>query len=279
MHNTRKISASIVLYNTNIDELINVINSYAPSENRLLYLIDNSPHKTNLDSFLINNKYICYFLTKKNKGYGAGHNIAIKMAINANTQYHVILNPDLQFTPEIIDKIASFMDNDVNIAQVMPEILTPNGDIQYACKLLPMPFDLIFRRFIPNNIFFQKLNEKYILRNSGYNKIINPPCLSGCFMFLRMNIIKENNVLFDERFFLYFEDFDLTRRLHKIAKTIYFPYVSIIHNHAKESYKSKRMLIKHIKSAIKYFNKWGWFFDKERKRMNKQILDEIISLE
>jgi len=279
MENKRTISASIVLYNSNINDLKCIIKSYAPNENKLLYIIDNSPQKTNLESILTNNNYIYYFFSGKNLGYGTGHNIAIRMAIKSCTKYHIVMNSDLQFDTSIIDKIGDFMDNDANIAQVMPKILNLNGDIQYLCKLLPTPFDLIFRRFIPNTIFSQKLNEKYILINSGYNKIINPPCLSGCFMFLNMRIIKENNIFFDERFFLYCEDFDFTRRLHKIAKTIYYPYASIIHIHAKDSYKSKKMLIKHIQSAVKYFNKWGWFFDKERKRMNKQILDEILSVQ
>ena len=74
---------------------------------------------------------------------------------------------------------------------------------------------------------------------------------------------------------MYLEDFDLMRRLHRVGKTLYYPEVTIIHNHAKESYKSKKMLLIHIKSAIKYFNKFGWFFDKERKCMNKKILQEI----
>jgi GT2 family glycosyltransferase len=98
-------------------------------------------------------------------------------------------------------------------------------------------------------------------------------------MFLRMSTIEKYNLFFDERFFMYCEDFDFIRRLHRIGKTIYYPDVSIIHNHAKESYKSKKMMTEHIKSAIKYFNKWGWFFDKERKTMNKQVLDEILSLQ
>ena len=74
---------------------------------------------------------------------------------------------------------------------------------------------------------------------------------------------------------MYCEDFDLIRRLHRVGKTLYYPEVSIIHNHAQESYKNIRQLLMHIKSAILYFNKWGWFFDKERKEMNKKILDEL----
>lgn len=73
---------------------------------------------------------------------------------------------------------------------------------------------------------------------------------------------------------MYCEDFDLMHRIHRVAKNIYYTNISIIHNHVKESYKNFKMLITHIKSAIKYFNKFGWFFDKERKQMNNKILKE-----
>ena len=77
---------------------------------------------------------------------------------------------------------------------------------------------------------------------------------------------------------MYCEDFDLIRRIHRVAKTVYYPKVTIVHNHEKASYKNKKMLMTHIRSAIKYFNKFGWFFDKERRLMNTQILNEIKEL-
>ena len=75
--------------------------------------------------------------------------------------------------------------------------------------------------------------------------------------------------------FMYCEDFDLIRRLHQVAKTLYYPAVKIVHDHARESYKSRAMLWAHIKSAVRYFNKYGWVFDRERPEMNKRILAEI----
>jgi hypothetical protein len=62
-----------------------------------------------------------------------------------------------------------------------------------------------------------------------------------------------------------------------LGKTIYYPEVAITHIHAKESYKSVRMLFEHIKSAVKYFNKWGWFFDEERTEINNTVLRELWS--
>lgn len=106
--------------------------------------------------------------------------------------------------------------------------------------------------------------------------MMNVPYLSGCFMFLRVSVLKEVG-LFDERYFMYLEDTDLSRRIHKKYKTIYYPFVHIIHEYSKGSYKNIKLLIYHIHSAIKYFNKWGWIFDKERREINTKVLRELIN--
>ena len=265
----RKISASIVLYNTNLKQLNDVINSFSPSENRILYIIDNSIKKTNTEKIKYLNN-IQYYFTGANKGYGAGHNIAIKMAIDNDSQYHVVLNTDLIFEPNIINKIVNFMDSDLSIGQVMPKILSPNGDLQYLCKLLPTPADLLLKRFLPKK-YKEKYMKKFQLKFTSYNNIMNVPYLSGCFMFFRVSCLKSIGI-FDERFFMYPEDIDITRRMHKLFKTLYYPEVSIIHIHASESYKKIKLFLIHVNNIIKYFNKWGWFFDKERNKINKETL-------
>ena len=92
-------------------------------------------------------------------------------------------------------------------------------------------------------------------------------------MFFRTEAFKTVG-LFDERFFMYPEDIDITRRMHKYYKTLYWPEVSIVHAHRAASYKSKKMLAIHIVNMIKYFNKWGWIFDKERRIINKQTIEK-----
>jgi GT2 family glycosyltransferase len=269
----RTISASIVLYNTDFELLKTVIDSYAPTENRLLYLIDNSPIKRNMESYIFNNGHIQYYFTGSNKGYGAGHNIAIRMAIKTNVDYHVVLNPDLKFESDIIDKIADFMDNDSTIAQVMPKVLSPDGNVQYLCKLIPTPIDLLLKRFLPKKIS-EKNAVRYQLKFTNYDKEVNVPYLSGCFMFFRISALKSIG-LFDETFFMYPEDIDITRRMHRMFKTIYYPEVSIVHAHSSESYKNLKMFVIHVVNIVKYFNKWGWIFDNERRETNKKVLNEL----
>ncbi|QEK09173.1 glycosyltransferase family protein [Treponema phagedenis] len=268
------ITASIVLYNTDLKELEIAIKSFSPSTSRLLYLIDNSEKPLDIELLMVDLQFITYIFNGKNIGYGAGHNIGIRKAIEKNSEYHLVMNSDLRFNSSIIDKIANFMHADDQIGMIMPKILDSNGDICYLCKLIPTPFDLFFKRFLP----FKQIKEKYLykfqLMFTNYDKIMNVPYLSGCFMFLNVKALEEVG-LFDERFFMYPEDIDLTRRIHSKYKTLYYPKVSIVHFYEGASYKSFKMLWIHITNMIKYFNKWGWFFDKERKAINKKVLDNL----
>jgi len=63
---------------------------------------------------------------------------------------------------------------------------------------------------------------------------------------------------FDERFFLYFEDFDLSRRAGAIARNLYYPSVSVVHGYSREHRRSLKIRLHFVASAIRYFSKWGW---------------------
>ncbi len=271
------ITASIVLFHTKKELLDKVIESYAPSAERKLYLIDNSKHQMEYAK-KISNDYVDYIFNNQNLGYGKAHNIGIQKSIKEKSDYHIVLNPDIEFKPSVLDELCRYADEHQDIVYMLPKVLYPSGEIQYLCKLLPSPLDLIFRRFIAKFNIAKSRDEKYTLKNFGYDTIINPPCLSGCFMFMRTSVLKKYQITFDDRFFMYCEDFDLIRRLHRVGKTIYYPKVFILHNHKQESYRSWKMLKVHMTSAILYFNKYGWFFDFERKYMNKKILKEIKEL-
>lgn len=264
------LSISVVLYKNEPEQIQTLLNSIHSSQlNYKIFLVDNSPTDS-LKNFGSKNN-VEYIFTGKNLGYGAGHNIAIRETINT-TKYHLVVNPDVKFDEDVLEKLFEFMNANDDVGQVIPKVLFPGGELQYVCKLIPTPFNL-FSRLLPGN-FFQKYNENFELRFSGYNKLMNIPYLSGCFMFLRCSALKEIG-LFDERFFMYPEDIDLTRRMHKKYKTIFYPYTHIYHEHTKSSFKSLHMFKIHMTNMLKYFNKWGWFFDEERKQVNKQTLNSI----
>ncbi len=269
------ITASVVLYKTPVDEVDSVLKSFIPCKERRLFFIDNSPEKDRAYDWLKDIPCVEYIFSGENLGYGRANNIGIEKAIAYGSDYHIVMNPDLRFKPEIIDRLAEFADSDEQIAAVMPKILDEVGTVQRLCKLLPSPADLIFRRFFPDKGIFRKNNERYILSSFSYDRVIDPPSLSGCFMFLRVDNLKEHDIRFDERFFMYCEDFDLIRRLHRIGRTLYYPEVSVVHKQTRASYSDWNMLKAHIVSACRYFNKYGWFMDEERRMMNDKILGEL----
>ena len=101
------------------------------------------------------------------------------------------------------------------------------------------------------------------------------PYLSGCFMLLRQSALIDIG-LFDERFFMYPEDIDLTRRMAERYDTLFYPHVSVIHEHGRESHKSFNMFVIHLVNLVRYFNKWGWFYDSKRDELNRKTLKQSI---
>ncbi len=265
------VSCSIVLYHNKPDQLKPLIASVLNSALvHKLYLVDNSA--TDELKILATDKRIEYIFNNKNLGYGAGHNIALHKAA-ADTKYHIVLNPDVSFADGTIEYIFTFMEEHPKVGHSMPKVKYPDGSLQYTCKLLPTPADLILRRFVPQ-AFTKKRMESYELRNSGYNKIMEAPYMHGCFMFLRVEAVKQVG-FFDERFFMYPEDIDLTRRIHKQYKTLFLPGAEIVHGHERGSYKNFKLFWIHLINIARYFNKWGWLFDKERKAINKMTMQQF----
>lgn len=272
-----QLNASIVLFHTDERVVLRAIESYLKAKlSGILYLIDNS--KTDdLKKLQKLDSKIKYIFTGRNLGYGKAHNIALRESLKENVKYHLVLNPDVYFEEGILEELYEFMEKHPGAGLVMPKVLNPDGSIQYLCKLLPTPFDLIMRRFLRKGglkKFIEKRMEIYELRFTGYSQIMEVPFLSGCFMFLRVDALKKVG-LFDERFFLYCDDLDLSRRINRFYKTVFYPYCSIYHEWGRGSYKKFGLLIYHIIDAIKYFNKWGWFGDKERNIINEKVLENL----
>jgi GT2 family glycosyltransferase len=267
-----QLTGAIVLYNNDPGTLLATINSFLDTDlNVRLYLIDNSPNDKLRG--IVEDARVEYIYNNSNLGFGKAHNIAIENCFS-RSQYHLVLNPDIKFDGEILTHLYNYMEANHDIGQIMPKIFYENGELQRLCKLLPAPRDLFGRRFFPDSKWANERNREYELQDFAYDRILDVPNLSGCFMFIRTSVLQKSG-LFDPRYFMYMEDVDLTRRIGRVARTVFYPYVSIIHGYQKESYNNRRLMRFHITSAIKYFNKWGWLMDSERKTANRKVTMEL----
>ena len=262
------ITISIVLYNTAMEETERVISSVLATALKIkLFLIDNSEDDSRR-VFTQTDPRIEYIFTGKNLGYGRANNLIINKVLS-ETEYHLVMNPDVYFEAGTLENVYAFMQDNEDIGLCMPRVYNYDGTEQKLCKLLPTPKDLIIRRFIPDGKYKDKISRIYNMWGADYDKQMDVPFLSGSFMFMRSSVLKQVKG-FDERFFLYCEDLDLCRRIGQISRTVYFPGAKIYHGYQKASYLNTKVMLIHSTSAIKYFNKWGWLFDKTRKEIRRK---------
>jgi len=251
-------SIAIVTYN-NSNVIKKCLNSIFETTKNLkfeLIIVDNSSSDDTIEIIENNFKNIKLIQNNKNIGFGAAHNIAIK---SGKGKYHLVLNPDIIFTENSIEKLVNFMEANPAVGLVSPKIVYPDGKIQYLCKRFPCLFDLAVRRFTPRFIqdLFKKRIDYFEMRETGYNKIMDVPYLSGSIMLFRKSILEKIGG-FDENYYMYFEDADITRRMAEISRTVFYPYTSVIHLWEQGSHKDIKLFFISLISTAKYFNKWGW---------------------
>ncbi len=265
------LNISIVLYNPNWEqEVLPLVEELLQVKNlRKIYLLDNSEGREIHPKTEIKDPKLRYMHMPSNLGYGKAHNVALRESAYYKTDFHLVLNSDIRVKAEDIDAMHDFMLQNPTVGQLMPKVLNPDGSQQYLAKRLPTPLDVFGRRFLPA-AWMAKRNARYELRDLDLTHPVNAPYLSGCFMFLRTKAAVEAG-LFDERYFMYPEDIDLTRSIHRNYLTLYYPAWTIVHAHARDSYKNKHMLQIHIQNMCRYFNKYGWFFDRERRLFNRSL--------
>lgn len=255
-------------YKTAPADLRRVVSCFKSScERSRVIVIDNSP--TNELAGVCESLDVNYYHTGRNIGFGAAHNIALR-AVRGASKYHVVMNPDISFDTAVLPTLFEFCEANSAVGLVMPKILYPDGSLQRLCKRSPTPFDIAARRLCPSalkSMFRQRL-DRFELRQFDMSRCLSVPFLSGCFMFLRVTAL-EHVGYFDPRFFMYFEDADLTRRIRERYDTVYVPSVSVLHEHGRGTYKSWRLFLRSLESTVRYFNKWGWIYDAGRIRANK----------
>lgn len=261
------VAVSIVAYRQSREEIARLLHSLSRTRLAIqVALVDNSETPDLRE--IVEAADATYIHLPQNVGFGAGHNLAIRKTL-CRAKYHAVINPDISFDSDVLQALYDFMELHSDVGQVMPAVYNSDGTEQRLAKRLPTPFDLFLRRFLGafgKKIFSHHWNQ-YEIRDLDLSVPREIPCLSGCFMFLRTSVLLQVG-LFDERFFLYMEDFDLCRRVGSVSKTVLNPGVAVTHGYQKGSYKRFRPFLHHLRSAILYFRKWGYFKDDSRKQRN-----------
>ncbi len=195
---------------------------------------------------------------RQNLGYGRGNNAAAKLA---RGEYLLILNPDNVLPPDACEKMLAALTSDPKIGVVGPGLIYPDGSIRPSARRFPKPMDLLQKRLFPSAWHAAYDAERQRLLSAS---AVDVDWLVGACLLLRTDLYKELGG-FDERFFLFFEDIDLCRRIHNMGKSVmYMPDVQVLDRKGRLSGSSIFSLFTrkttriHLASALKYFWKWRW---------------------
>ncbi len=192
-----------------------------------------------------------------NIGYGAAHNMAIAAA---HTTFHLVLNPDVILAPDTLQAGLAFLAANPEVSAASPLVTDGKGSRQYLCKRYPRVMDLLLRGFLPTlarNRFQQRLAYYEMQDLSEQQPTKDIPIISGCFMLFRTRKLQELEG-FDPRYFLYFEDFDLSLRASVNGNLAYVPTMQIVHLGGHTARKGWRHISLIVRSGIRFYSTWGW---------------------
>lgn len=195
---------------------------------------------------------LCIVETEENLGFGAGHDY---IADRLDSDFHAVINPDIVIESDVITEMAEYMTEHKDISLLSPKICFPDGREQLLGKKNPKLKYLIASR-LRNEKRPSKLLKEYTMTDRDLSKPCEIENATGCFMFFRTKKFQSAGG-FDKRYFMYFEDCDISRQMKTMGKVVYYPDAVIYHVWARDSKRNTRLKLIHIQSMIKYFAKWG----------------------
>jgi GT2 family glycosyltransferase len=259
------LGASIVLYKTPLQRIEPLLAELQAGGAAELYIIDNTPGPPTAaaaaaaarlrERFVASGSALELNYPGKNLGYGRGHNLAIERSTPKH-KYHLICNPDITLGEDTLAILYDFMEANPDVGLCMPKLLGPDGETHFCCRRSPVALDYLSQLLLPGS-WGRRRKHSLEMRSHDYDQAMEVACLSGCFMFFRSEVLRRLGG-FDERFFLYFEDLDLSARARKLGKNVYFPYTWVVHERQSGHRTSWQLKARFAASACRYFAKWGW---------------------
>ena len=192
-----------------------------------------------------------------NVGYGKANNLVLE---SLRSDVHVVMNPDVEVDPAAIGAALATLAAHPGVGLVAPAVYDARGERQYLCKRYPSVWVLFLRGFAPGFVRrrFRDAIDRYEMRDAIADRFVaDIPLASGCFMAIRTPLFGAVGG-FDARYFMYFEDYDLSLRLAPHAALAYAPEARIVHHGGHASAKGLRHVGWFLASAWRFFARHGW---------------------
>ena len=200
-----------------------------------------------------------FLLNSDNLGYGRAVNRLVAK-LGQLPPFIGVLNTDLSWQPGTFERLLAWLQQHAEVNLAVPQILDEAGAIQKLCKRKPTVLGLFSRRFLPAWLkpsWLKRYDCWYVMADQNYQEVFEAPYLSGCCMLIRSEAFREVGG-FDDRYFLYLEDADITRSLARDGRCVHLPVARVVHGWGRGNYQNLGLMAVNLASAVHYFRKWGW---------------------
>jgi GT2 family glycosyltransferase len=227
------------------------------------YIIDNSQDNDyfwGLESLFFEVKDNDFFTLhihkpKKNLGFSGGNNFVIDRLVS---DLHLVINPDVIVESNSLCMVEKYFRENENVAMIAPKIVNGVG-VKHSIKTYPDSFTLLLRYLdLPFlNRFFAARLGRYQCDHLAGETDGDVSLAGGCFLVLKTKVFKELKG-FDDHFFMYFEDYDLSIRVRSYGNIAYVPDVKIEHMGGFVGEKTIKHHVFFAVSALKFSMRHGW---------------------
>lgn len=250
------VTGCIVTYNNmdTIERCLSTLLRHSRKYGFELFVVDNGSADGTPE--LIQKKYpqIRLILNRTNAGFGAGHNAVLSML--SPDGYHFVINPDIYIDQDVAADMVDFLESKGDdAAMCTPMIRNPDGSEQKLPQREPRIRYVMLSKFP----CFSYLRREYTGEPRRQGTPYEIHFCTGCFFCIKNHVLKEMGG-FDERFFMYFEDADLSRRVNQKYRIFFYPHAVVFHEWKRENTRSAAGRKRFLHSMGLYFNKWGWKF-------------------
>lgn len=248
----------IVAYRTSLERVERLRECLECLRPDIGYAIASNSHDINGPVNLLRNGAEMFQANTKNLGYGRAFNNIVR-SLDSTPEYIAILNDDVWWDNTTIESILDWLIDHAAVVVASPRILNEAKSVNYLCKHHPTILALLSRRFLPDWLKpdkIKKYDQWFTMSSYDYDKVFSVQYLSGCCMFFSTKALFKAG-LFDERYFLYLEDADITRSMATYGDAVHLGIFSIYHSWGRGSHKTLMLTLVNIQSSIKYFRKWG----------------------
>ena len=253
------LSACIVAY-CDYDEVCAAVRSilqHTPGE-LALYVVDNaSPDGcgTRLAATDFSDPRVQVICLPENLGFGGGHNAVLP---HLNSQVHFILNPDILVETDVLHEMAAWLLSHPDVAMATPQLYYPDGRIQHLPRRKPTPWALFARQLAPRmpGSIFDRADRHYTMQDEDLSIPRPIEFCTGSFMAVRTQVFRQIGG-FDQDYFMYVEDADLTQKVLRCGKVYLVPQFRAIHAWHRAPMRDAGKFRMQLSSMMRYFKKWG----------------------